>query len=76
MKSIKALCYNVACCMCSGRLEKQKAESLMPNLGRACLSDAMSVDISSDPLALLSAGNSPDHACSLVASRSMTGSRR
>lgn len=48
----------------------------MPNLGRACLSDAMSVDISSDPLALLSAGNSPDRAYSLVASRSMTGSRR
>lgn len=48
----------------------------MPNLGGACLSDAMSVDVGSDPLALLSAGNSPGRACSLVASSSMTGSRR
>lgn len=48
----------------------------MPNLGCACLSDAMAVDISADPLTLLSAGNCPGPACSLVASSSTMGSRR
>lgn len=46
----------------------------MPNLGRACLRDAVSVDVGPDPLALLGAGDGPGGSLDSGATGGRTGS--